>query len=168
MRTCITAIFAQLLLASASFAVTWDVVNLSVVVRQGSGGNVETTVLSSRSYLNFVADSTSTPKSDLFVGFREDTGVIAVVKRSDETVLYNIVSGLGAGGTAANGTNTKGFISVAAVISSLNTDFSGFTYDSFKRTSDGSIKKLKRQFVGGTGNQTIIGTARTTGKKIEL
>ncbi len=168
MRTCIAAVIAQLLLTSASFAVTWNVVKLSVVVRQGSGGDIATTVLSSRSYMNFVSDTTSTPESDLFVGFREDTGVIAVVRRSDETVLYNIVSGLGNGGTASNGSNTKGFISVGAVVSSLNTDFSGFIYDTFKRDSSGSLKKLSRRFIGGSGNQTIIGTARTTGKKIVL
>lgn len=169
MKTLLGIALAGLSLASTSLAVTWDVVRVSIVVKQGSAtGNITTLVLSSRAYLNFVSDDTSTPKSDLFIGFREDTGEIAVVRKSDETVLYRIVSGLGTGGLASNGTGTVQSISVPATISSLNTDFSGFVYDSVRRSGSGSIKSVTRQVMGGFQNQTIKGTCTSTGKKIEL
>jgi hypothetical protein len=169
MKTNIALILAVLALSCASYGVTWDVVNVSFIVRQGSAvGKITSVALSSRSYLKKVAADTSTPKSDLFVGFREDTGEVAVVRRSDEQVLYKIVSGLGAGGTASNSTGTSQSISVAAVVSSLNTGFDGYIYDTVSRTASGGIKSLTRTMVGGFENQTIIGTCRTTGKKIEL
>lgn len=164
----LTILFAHLLFASASFAVTWDIVSLSVSVKQGGTGEIVTTILNSRDYLDFVSSRDAIPRSDLFVGFREDSGVIAVVQISTETVRYNIVSGLGTGGTAANGTNTKFTASAPAVVSSLNTDFQGFFYDTSKRFRDGSIKSVSRLFLGGAGNQTLRALARTTGKKMEL
>jgi hypothetical protein len=103
----LTILFAQFLFVSACFAVTWDIVSLSVSVKQGGTGEIVTSILGSRDYLDFVSSRDAIPRSNLFVGFREDTGEIAVVQISTETVRYNVVSGLGAGGTAANGTNTK-------------------------------------------------------------
>jgi hypothetical protein len=159
---------ASFLLGSASLAVTWDVVNLTVSVKQGGTGEITTTILTSRDYLNFVSSRDGVPRSDLFVGFREDTGVIAVVQISSETVRYNVVSGFGPAGIASNGTNTKFSVSGPAVVSSLNTDFQGYIYDSAKRFRDGSVKSVARLFFGGFENQTIRGIARSTGRKIEL
>jgi hypothetical protein len=159
---------SQLLLISGCGAVTWDIVTVSASVKQGGTGNITTTILSARDYLNLVSTTTGTPKSDLFVGFREDNGQLAVVRISDETVLYNIVSGIATAGNASNGTNTKFSIGAQATVSSLNTDFQGFIYDGVTRFPNGSIKQVVRLFIGGAGNQTIKGLARTTGKKIEL
>jgi hypothetical protein len=170
MKTLLAATVAAILCASTSSAVTWDIVKLSVVVKTGNDtGKITTTVLTDRSYLNFVATDTTTAKNDLFVGFREDTGEVAVVKKSTETVLYNIISGLGAGGTASNGTGTQQSIAVSAVISSLNTDFTnGFVFDGVKRNDSGAVKSVTRLFLGGFQNQTIRGSMITTGKKVEL
>ncbi len=164
----ITLLCTQLLLVMAASAVTWDIVSLSVSVKQGGGGNIVTTNLKSGDYLKFVASRDGIPKNDLFVGFREDTGEIAVVQISTEMIRYNVVSGLVPGGTASNGTNRKFSISGPAVVSSLNTDFQGYIYDSAIRFQNGSVKSVTRLFLGGAGNQTIRGLARSTGKKIEL
>jgi hypothetical protein len=107
-------------------------------------------------------------RSDLFVGFREDTGEVAVVRKSNETILRRIVSGLTVQGQASNATSTKQSISGFATVSSLNTDFNGFFLDSVTRSSNGGIKTLSRKILGGLSNQTITGTIKSTGKKITL
>ncbi len=156
-------------LMSAASAVTWNVVSVSLVLKQGNAaGNVVTTVLSTRKYLDFVAATTSTPKTDLFVGLREDTGEVAVVKRSTETVLYRIVSGLGSAGLAANSTGTLRISALPATVSSLNTDFSGFIYETQTRNSSGAVRGVNRLCIGGSGNQVIKGSVVTTGRKIVL
>ena len=150
-------------------AVTWDVVSVSLVVKQGtSTGKLSITTLNSRKYLNFVSARFATPKSDLFVGFREDTGIIAVVRKSDETVLWNVVSGISTNGIASNGTSTTQSIASFAIISSLNTDFQGSAIDAVTRRASGTIKKLNRSVSGGFQNQTIKGSFVSTGKKINL
>ena len=156
-----------MLLSSGAQAVTWSVVSVSAVVNQG-GPEVSRTVLSSRTYLARAVTQTGAPLSDLFIGFREDTGQVAVVRISNESIAYNIISGLGAGGSAANALNSKGTTSLPATVSSLNTDFAGYVFDSFARKADGSIKSVNRLFIGGAGTQTIKGTVKTTGKKFNL
>jgi len=159
------------LLTQPAFAVTWKIVSVSVIVKQSSAtGRVTTTLLSSRSYINFVSDRDSIPASDLFVGFRTDTGEIAVVSKSDKTVRQPIVRNLafGSGGQAENGTQTVQFIAVPASVSSLNTEFNGYIYDSATRASSGSVKSVTRTFVGGFQNQTIKGSCKTTGKQVIL
>jgi hypothetical protein len=168
MKTLISLVSAVLVFVSTASAVTWDVVTVSVVVKQGNAGNIVTTVLNGTKYLNFVSNANATPKSDLFIGLREDTGQISVVKRSTETVLYNIVSGVSVAGNASNGTGTVQSISGPATVSSLNTDFTGFFYEKQKRSASAAIKSVNRQVTGGNGTQTIIGTFVTTGKKIAL
>jgi hypothetical protein len=168
MKHLISILGAQLLLAIPSFAVTWDVVTISAVVKVG-GGALTTTNLTARSYLNSVAVNSGTAKSDLFVGFREDNGQVAVVRRSDETILFTIVGTPAGGGTASNGSATKAFISAGAnVASPSNVVFAGAIYDQVTRSEAGAILSVSRTFSGGNGNQVIKGTIRTTGKKIEL
>lgn len=169
MKTIVAVILAVISLTAPSFAVTWRLVSVSIVVKQGNAsGAVNTFVLSNRSYLNQVSAQFSTPKTDLFVGLREDTGEIAVVRKSDETMLYKIVSGIGTGGVASNNTTTVQFIAAPAVVSSLNVDFSGYIFDSVKRTNTGGVRACKRQLFGGFLNQTIKGTCVTTGRTINL
>lgn len=167
MKRLILLVLVQLMLVSASDAVTWSVVTVSNVVSQ-SGTQITATVLSSRKYLDEAARRSGAPLKDLFIGFREDTGEVAVVRISTETIIYNIVSGLGTGGTAANTLGSKGITSLPATVSSLNTDFVGYIYDTFTRKSDGSLKSVSRLLIGGSGNQTIKGTIRSTGKKFIL
>lgn len=169
MKTLLALASVLLAFTSAAPAVTWSLVTVSVVVKQSStGGALLVTTLNNRKYLDKVAAQFSIPKDDLFIGFREDTGQISVVQRSTELVRYNIVSGLTAQGTASNGTSTKQSIAVSATVSSLNTDMNGFAVDSVERFPSGNIKSVKRTFVGGAGNQTLKGTATTTGRRIEL
>ena len=168
MKTLLTIVSLQWLVSLSSFAVTWDVVTVSAVVKAGTG-SLATTKLTTRSYLDSVAVNSGTPKSDLFVGFREDNGQVAVVRRSDETVLFTIVTAPGAGGVASNASNTKSFISGGANIASpSNIVFAGAIYEQVTRSAGGAILTISRSFSGGTGNQVIKGSVRTTGKKVEL
>jgi hypothetical protein len=168
MKHAFSMLSIQLLLALSCYAVTWDVVTVSAVVKAGTG-SLTTTKLTTRSYLDSVSVNANTPKSDLFVGFREDNGQVAVVRRSDETVLFTIVTAPGAGGVASNASGTKSFISGGANIASpSNIIFAGAIYDQVTRSAGGAILNVSRGFSGGTGNQVIKGSIRTTGKKIEL
>ncbi len=160
---------ASLLFISTSHAVTWHVVTVSVVVNLG-GSSVTKTTLNAHAYLQATSTRFGVPMDDLFIGFRDDTGEIAVVQISTKTVKYFVVTNLNGGGTAKNGTSTSGTSSQNATVSSLNTDFAGYFYDKFTRNDDGSLKRVSRQFMGGDSatSQTIIGTAHTTAKKFEL
>jgi len=168
MKKLFSVLGAQLLLAVSSNAVTWDVVTLSAVVKIGTG-TIETTKLTARSYLESVAVNSGTPKEDLFVGFREDNGQVAVVRRSDETILFTIVGAPAGGGNASNSSGTKAFISAGANIASpSNVVFAGSIYDQVKRSESGDIISVNRSFSGGNANQVIKGTIHTTGRKIVL
>jgi hypothetical protein len=168
MKKLFSILGAQLLLAVSSYAVTWDVVTVSAVVKIGAG-SVTTTKLTARDYLETVSVNSGTPKEDLFVGFREDNGQVAVVRRSDETILFTIVGAPAGGGNASNSSGTRSFISAGANIASpSNVVFAGSIYDQVKRSEGGAIISVNRGFSGGTGNQVIKGTIRTTGRKIVL
>lgn len=168
MKLIATIVGAFLLLTSASHAVTWRVVSVSVIVNQG-GASVTKTTLTAKKYIEEAARRFGdTNLKNYFIGFRVDSGVVAVVHIPTETLIYNVVSGLNGGGAAFNGTNTAGTVAQRATVSSLNTDFDGFLYDKFTRNADGSLKGVSRLVIGGTGIQTIIGTIRTTAKTFEL
>jgi len=169
MKKVLSSTFALLLLATAAPAVTWDLVSLSVVVRQGNPtGNTTATTLNSRKYLNYASARFGVPLADLFVGLREDTGQVSIVQRSTKTVLYNIVSGLATQGVASNATTTTQAIAASATVSSTGTDFTGFVYDSLRRNANGSIRSVSRLMIGGFATQTLRGSCVTTGRKIEL
>ncbi|MEA3187873.1 MAG: hypothetical protein QOD99_1703 [Chthoniobacter sp.] len=168
MKTLLNILSVYLVLAASSFAVEWDFATVSATVKQG-GGALATTVFNNRKYLDFVSQANSTQKSDLFIGFRVDNGQLAVVRISDKTVLFTIVTSPGNGGTAANSANTSVFTSGGATIASTSTNFSGAIYDHIKRAQGGSIQSISRVFSGGDGgSQVIKGTAVTTGRKINL
>lgn len=157
-----------MLITSVSQAVTWRVVTVAIVVNQG-GASVTKTTLNAKKYLEEGARRNGDPDlKNYFIGFRTDTGVVAVVHIPSETVVYNVVSNLTGGGTAANGINTLGTVAQNATISSLNTDMTGFFYDKFTRNTDGSLKTVSRLVMAGSGNQTITGSIRLTAKKFEL
>ncbi len=168
MKRLLILAFVLLLFSSAAHAVTWRVVSISAVVSQG-GPSITNTVLTSRSYMALGASRFGVAdKNDVFVGFREDTGQVALVQISTKTVLYSIISGFGTGGTAANALNTKGTVALPATVSSLNTDFSGYVFDSFTRKPTGALSTVTRLFIGGLQTQTFKGTIKITNKKFEL
>lgn len=168
MRSFAALAVAIMMLASTSEAVTWRVVTASVVVNQG-GAAVTKTTLSSKKYIEEGARRFGDPNlKNYFIGFRTDTGVIAVVHIPSETVVYNVVSGLTTQGTAANAANTIGTVAGNATVSSLNTDFNGFFFDKFTRKTTGALNAVARVVHGGSGTQTLIGTFRLSAKTFEL
>jgi hypothetical protein len=63
MKKLLSILGAQFLLAVASYAVTWDVVTVSAVVKIGAG-TVTTAKLTARSYLESVSVNSGTPKEE--------------------------------------------------------------------------------------------------------
>jgi hypothetical protein len=165
------------LLISAAQAVTWRVVTISIKVNQG-GPEITTTLLNAKKYLekgiSVSAAVLGTPDTDAthyFVGIRNDTGEVAVVHIPSGTKVYNIVSGITLRGVAFSNAGTKGTGAASATISSLNTDFSGFYFDKVtQKLVNGTlqVQSIGRQVMGGSGNQTISGTIRTTAKKFDF
>lgn len=167
-----------LFLHSTSQAVVWISVTITAYVQQGPGpgGTLTKTTLTTRKYLeeavrDFRVPGTNQPDPNLknyFVGFRTDNGQVAVVHFPSESVAYQINSAVAGGGSAANGTNTIGSVAGNSTVSSLDTDATGFVFDKFSRFSDGSIKSVARQFIGGSPGLTIIGTVRTGAKRFTI
>lgn len=172
MKNLFAALSALVLLASAAFAggtVTYDLATVSIVIRQGSGTNITTTVLNNRKFLDFVATANNIPRSDLFIGISEATGELLVIQRSTETIRFGIVTNLnGPAGSAVNGQGSLRYLTFGCVISSLTTNFNGFFYETQKRNGNNVITSISRQFSGGNGTQVIKGSCKTTGRKITL
>jgi hypothetical protein len=155
---------------AASQAETWINVSVSLTVLQG-GPTVTKTTLTSRKYLEEGARRFAVDPNlkNYFVGFRVSTGAVAVVHIPSKTVAYNIVGGLNTAGNASNGTNTTSTITGNATVSSLNVDFgNSYFMDKVVRKTDGTVSSVARTVLGGTGNLTINGTIRASGKRYEL
>jgi hypothetical protein len=157
------------LLVASSQAVTWINVSASVYVLQG-GPTVTKTTLTARKYIEEGARRFGDPVlKNYFLGFRVDTGTIAVVHIPTETIAYNVISGVTAAGSAANGTGTTATIAGNAVVSSLNVDFNNsYFFDKVTRKVDTTVSSVVRTVLGGAGTLTINGTFRASGKRYEL
>lgn len=169
MKTLASLLAVFLALAASSQAVTWINCTVSIAVQQG-GPTITKTLLSSRTYLAEGAQRFGDPVlKNYFIGFRADTGQVAVVHIPSETVVYNIVSGLNQAGFAANGINTIGTLAGNATVSSLNVDFANsYFIDKVRRKTDGSVSSVARAVTGGAGNLVVTGTIRASGKRYEL
>ena len=169
----LAAVFTLLVSASQAQTVTWHAVTISIKVSQG-GPTIATTILNTTKYLEkgisqspVVLGAADLDKTHYFVGIRDDTGQVAVVHIPSQTTVYNIVSGITVRGIAFNGAGTSGSGAATATISSLHTDFAGGFLDKVvQKLTNGTLKvqSIARQVFGGSGNQTISGTIRTSAK----
>ena len=169
MRKLLGVLLALALLPTVASAVTYSLATVSMVVRQNNpSGNITTTVLNNRKFLNFVSASSGVPISDLFIGINETTGELLVIQRSNETIRFGILTSLTITSTAANGTGTNRYITVNCVVSSLTANVGGGFLEMQSRNRAGAVTLVKRTFFGGGSGQVIQGTVVTTGRKITL
>lgn len=165
------AIACLLFVSTTHAGVIWVSATVAATVYQGPtvGGDLTKTTLSTAKYLEEGMRRNGDPdKKNYFVGFRTDSGQVAVVHIPSKSVAYSINSAPTGGGLATNGTNSVGAVGGNSTVSSLNVDATGFVHDKFTRNTDGSLKSASRIFVGATPGLTISGTVRTGAKRFDL
>jgi hypothetical protein len=169
MKTLLALIGFSMLLAPASFAipVIWDAAIVSIVVYEPFNGTIQRSVSNNTTLIRYAATLSGLRASSLAVAISELSGEVAVIKRSDHTVEFTILSPQAGGQVVSNAADTDFyFTSNVDIFPSGSLTGSGVSFNHLSATVAGRHLSEQMSFVANNSGPTVMrGVCVTTGAK---